>query len=70
VIISSSVDTRAPNASAIFIAARESLQNEGFLITVVPDASSPAAIALCVRLLLAGAVILPLIVDGWTVTFI
>jgi hypothetical protein len=37
------------------MAATESLQNEGFFMTVVPPASNPAAIALCVRLLLGGA---------------
>jgi hypothetical protein len=60
----------APNDAAIFMADRESLQNEALLITVVPDASSPAAIALCVRLLLGGATTLPLIADGRTVIFI
>jgi hypothetical protein len=57
-------ETEAPSAFAIPIAASESLQNEGLWIMVVPRASNPAAIALCVKLLLGGAVMLPAMRDG------
>jgi hypothetical protein len=57
-------ETEAPSALAIPIAARESLQNDGFCITVVPLASMPAAMALCVKLLLAGTAMLPEMHDG------
>ena len=51
---------------AILIAARESLQYEGFFIILLPFASIAAAMALCVMLLEDGDFISPAIKDGST----
>jgi len=63
-IKSAPLTTVAPSIPAISMAARESLQNEGFFISDFPNASRAAAIARCVTLLLDGAIISPEITEG------